>query len=165
MAQTVRALFPGVNPQAITVLPTKASFSASLVAGRFDFDQLVSIGRLNDNTTAIIAGVEFAANIDQLTFSDAINPAVNGGFFRLDLIAGGNGHQVNLSPFLFSAFGQGSGFMTEYSSKAADDQQEEMFLRLRGSLLQTPGILIGGKSEINISVTLNQFNIMGGYNV
>ena len=165
MAQTVRALFPGVPPQAITVLPTKASFVATLAAGRFDFDQTLSIGKLNDNTTAIIAGVEFSANIDQLEFNYALNPAVNGGFFRLDLLAGGNGHQVNLQPFFFSAFGQGAGFMTEYAATAATDQQEEMFLRLRGSLLQTARLLSSGKTSITIAVTLNQYNIMGGYNV
>lgn len=165
MAQTVRALFPGINPQAVTVLPTKASFTALLVAGKFVFDQTVSIGKLNDNTTAIIAGVEFSANIDQLDFSDALDPAANGGFFRLDLLAGGNGHQVNLQPFLFSAFGQGGGFMTEYSATAATDQQEEMFLRLRGSLIQTTRLLASGKTSITITTTLNQYNIMGGYNV
>lgn len=165
MAQTVRALFPNIPPQAITVLPTKASFTAPLVAGKFAFDQTVSIGLLNDNTTAIIAGVEFSANIDQLDFNDALDSSVQGGFFRLDLLAGGNGHQVNLQPFLFSAFGQGGGFMTEYAATAATDQQEEMFLRLRGSILQTPRILTLAKSAIVIQVTLNQYNIMGGYNV
>ena len=165
MGQTARALFPNVNPQAITVLPTKASFVGTLAAGRFDFDQVVSIGKLNDNTSAIIAGVDFSANIDQLDFSDALNPAVNGGFFRLDLLAGGNGHQVNLQPFYFTAFGQGNGFMTEYAATAATDQQEEIFLRLRGSLIQTPRLLSSGKSSITIGVTLNQYNIMGGYNV
>jgi len=165
MAQTVRALFPNVPPQAVTVLPTKASFVANLAAARFDFDQTVSIGKLNDNTTAIIAGVEFSANIDQLAFNDALNPAVNGGFFRLDLLGGGNGHQVNLQPFYFSAFGQGAGFMTEYAATAATEQQEEIFLRLRGSLVQTPAILAAGKTSIIIGVTLNQYNIMGGYNV
>jgi hypothetical protein len=165
MAQTVRALFPNIPPQAITVLPTKASFTAPLVAGKFSFDQTVSIGLLNDKTTAIIAGVEFSANIDQLDFNDALDSSVQGGFFRLDLLAGGNGHQVNLQPFLFSAFGQGGGFMTEYAATAATDQQEEMFLRLRGSILQTPRILTLAKSAIVIQVTLNQYNIMGGYNV
>lgn len=165
MAQTIRALFPNVPPQSITVLPTKASFQAGLVGGRFDFDQTVSIGMLNDNTSAIIAGVEFSANIDQLVFSDALNPAFQGGFFRLDLLAGGNGHQINLQPFYFSAFGQGGGFMTEYAATAATDQQEEIFLRLRGSIIQTPAILAAGKTTITIGITLNQYNIMGGYNV
>lgn len=165
MAQTVRALFPGVPTQAITVLPTKATFTAALVAGRFDFDQRVSIGKLNDNTTAIIAGVDISASIDQLVFSDALNPAIQGGFFRLDLLAGGNGHQINLQPFFFASFGQGAGFMTEYAATAATDQQEEMFLRLRGSLLQSDRLLEAGKKEISIGITLNQYNIMGGYNV
>ena len=167
MSQSFYSLFPHLanRPQAVEARPRCASFVAPLVDGFFSFDVLSSIGMLNHDTKAIICGIDFAANIDQLIFSDALDPTFQGGFFRVDLIGGGNNHQVNSSPFSFSSFGQGQNFIQEYTATGIEDLQEEFFLRVRGRLIQTIPLLQSGKTTITITAQLNQFEIKGGVNV
>ena len=167
MAQSIYSLFPHLanKPQAVEPKPRRASFSATLWSGLFTFDVMSSIGKLNHDTKAIICGIDFAANIDQLAFSDALDGSFQDGFFRLDLIGGGNLHQINSAPFSFSAFGQGQNFIQEYTANGIEDLQEEFFLRLRGQLRQTARILETGKNSITITAQLNQYEIKGGVNV
>lgn len=167
MSQSIYALFPQLanRPQAVEPKPRRASFTAPLAAGLFTFDVTTSIGKLNHDTKAIICGIDFAANIDQLEFSDALDPAFQDGFFRLDLVGGGNLHQINSAPFSFSAFGQGQNFIQEYTATGIEDLQEEFFLRLRGRLRQTLRLLDTGKTSVTITAQLNQFEIKGGINV
>jgi len=167
MAQSIYSLFPHLanKPQAVEPKPRRASFSATLWSGLFSFDVMSSIGKLNHDTKAIICGIDFAANIDQLAFSDALDGSFQDGFFRLDLIGGGNLHQINSAPFSFSAFGQGQNFIQEYTATGIEDLQEEFFLRLRGQLRQTARILETGKNSITITAQLNQYEIKGGVNV
>lgn len=167
MAQSIYSLFPHLanKPQAVEPKPRRASFSATLWSGIFTFDVMSSIGKLNHDTKAIICGIDFAANIDQLAFSDALDGSFQDGFFRLDLIGGGNLHQINSAPFSFSAFGQGQNFIQEYTATGIEDLQEEFFLRLRGQLRQTARILETGKKSITITAQLNQYEIKGGVNV
>ena len=167
MAQSIYSLFPHLanKPQAVEPKPRRASFSATLWSGLFTFDVMSSIGKLNHDTKAIICGIDFAATIYQLEFSDALDPAFQDGFFRLDLVGGGNLHQINSAPFSFSAFGQGQNFIQEYTATGIEDLQEEFFLRLRGRLRQTLRLLETGKTSVTITAQLNQFEIKGGINV
>ena len=167
MAQSIYSLFPHLanKPQAVEPKPRRASFSATLWSGLFTFDVMSSIGKLNHDTKAIICGIDFAANIDQLEFSDALDATFQDGFFRLDLIGGGNLHQINSAPFSFSAFGQGQNFIQEYTATGIEDLQEEFFLRVRGRLRQTLRLLETGKTSVTITAQLNQYEIKGGVNV
>lgn len=167
MAQSIYSLFRQymATPQAVDPKPRRASFTASLEAGYFEFDVLSSIGVLNHDTKVALCGIDFAANVDQLVFSDALDSSYQDGFFRIDLISGGNMRQVNSTPFSFSAFGQGQNFIMEYVATGITNLQEEFYLRLRGRLRQTAQILELDKTEITITAQLNQFEIKGGVNV
>ena len=167
MSQSIYSLFPQLanRPQAVEPKSRRAAFTAPLAAGLFTFDVTASIGKLNHDTKAIICGIDFAANIDQLDFSDALDASFQDGFFRLDLVGGGNLHQINSAPFSFSAFGQGQNFIQEYTATGIEDLQEEFFLRLRGRLRQTLRLLETSKTSITITAQLNQFEINGGINV
>jgi hypothetical protein len=154
--------FPGLKDVSskIDVYPIKATFTAQLIAGRYVFDkavQRVSILKLPQGRMGVIDGISFVSNIDQLIFSNAIDPSVNDGFFKMNVIRKGNNHPINLAPFMFASFSQGETFTSNFTATAVQNGLEEIELELDGALLQTSEITALGKLQITIQATINFF--------
>ncbi len=157
MSNTIFQLFPGVQNaiERIEARPARATFTAPLVGGKFVFDFTNQIFSLAQNQMGVVAGVSLAANIDQLAFSNAIDPTVNQGCFNLALFRNANKTMVNKSPFFFSSFGQGSAFSALMFATGTNNGREDFNLRLQGSLLQTPALVSAGVSSVSIVALLD----------
>ena len=159
---TIWQKFPHLdNPlEQALVYPVAVSFTAALFGGKFLFPKILQSGFLGSSGEIFVMdGISLAANIDQLTFSAALDPNYNNGFFSLDIVRGGNKSAVGLAPFRFSAFGQGSEFAANWRATATENNQEKFFFQLDGGLIQTPELITLGVSQIQISVCANIYRI------
>jgi hypothetical protein len=157
--------FPGLQnvQQKVKVYPVAVKFTAPLLAGRFEWNKVLKFAFIgNSGERFILDGVNLSATIDQLNFSNAIDPAVNNGFMLLDIIRDGNNKTVTLAPFAFSAFNEGAEFSADFSPTATVNNQENFSFQLRGALIQTPGIIDLGVDEITILLTGNIYRIKEG---
>jgi hypothetical protein len=152
--------FPGVKDVAsrIDVYPLRASFQAPLTLGKFRFNKIrIPLLKLPQGRLGVIDGISFVSNIDTLIFSNAIDPSINDGFFKMNVIRSGNDHAINLSPFYFSSFAQGESFTSNFKPTAVVNGLEMIELELDGGLLQTAEIATLGKSVITIQAVVNFF--------
>lgn len=155
---TIQQLFPGIPGSSFLPYPVGATFTAALAAGRFVFSKVrAPIHYLTQSEIGIVSDVIFTSNIDALTFSRAIDPAVNGGYFNLNIIEGGNGNPVNMAPFKFSSFAQASGFVAQFQPSAVVNGKQEYFLELDGALIQTPELIAAGIASVSLFGALNLF--------
>lgn len=162
---TLYQKFPGLSEveKKVLIYPVSLKFTAPLVAGRFDWPSLVLPAfQGSSGERFILDGCNLAATIDQLTFSNAIDPSFLNGFFQLDIVRDGNGHRVTLAPFLFSAFNQGSEFSADFSPTATINNVENFSFRLAGALIQTPDLILQGITEISILLTANLYRVKIG---
>jgi hypothetical protein len=157
--------FPGVPDvwKKVLIYPVAVRFTALLAAGKFTFPK-VTLDAFTGNAGEIFVldGVTLAGDLDALTFSNAINPAFNAGFFSLQIIRAGNGHPVTLAPFRFSAYNQGETFAANFAPTATQDNKETFQFQLDGELLQTPEIVALGKTEISLTLVANIFRAKEG---
>lgn len=149
--------FPGVQRvrERVDIQPIKAKFEAVLAGGQYLFNSQVLALSLPQNRMGVIDGISFSSNIDQLIFSNAIDPTVNDGFFKLNLIRAGNKSRVNMAPFLFAAFSQGTEFLGNFSPTGTVNGREDFYFDLSGALVQTPEL--SGVSKISILAVANLF--------
>lgn len=159
---TIYQALPGLAniDNAAQVYPVAVKFQAPLIAGRFEWAALVApafIGQAGEKFA--LSGLTLAANIDQLIFSNAIDPAYNGGFFSMDIVREGNGHPATLAPFKFTAFNQGAEYNANWSPTATQNNGERFSLRMTGALIQTPEIVGTGLLAIDLIVTANIYRI------
>lgn len=133
---TIYEKFPG-KYKSIRPYPIKAKWTANLNAGQFVFNNLdAKVYDSSSGDLIVMDGLILAANCDQLVFSQAILD-----FFTINVILGGNKHPALLQPFPFAAFNQGENFSANWRPNATVNQgQEEIILRLNGSLQQTPDL-------------------------
>ena len=155
-------LFPNVPnvEKKVQVYPLKGSFVAPLIGGKFTFEeavQRVDLKEIFQGRKGMIAGVSFVSNIDQLIFSNAIDPSRNDGFFKMNVIASGNNHPVNLSPFYFASFAQADQFTSLFVPTATKKGSEMFVLSIDGALIQTPEIIALGKAEISLQAIINYY--------
>lgn len=155
--------FPGVANvrERITVYPLKAKFTAALIGGRYVFSAATAkadLFKISQGQMGIIDGISFVSNVDQLTFSNAIDPNVNDGFFKMNVNRKGNNHPINLAPFYFASFSQSSEFTSVFLPTAVNNGQEEIELVIDGALLQTPEIISLGKAVVTMQATINFFH-------
>lgn len=157
--------FPNIkNPlEKVLVYPVAVQFLATLVSSYFLFNRVkIPAFKGNAGEVFVLDGVTLAANIDQLTFSNAIEPTYNDGFFSLDIVRGGNNTAVGLAPFRFSAFNQGTEFAANFRATGTEKNEENFFFQLDGSLKQTAGLLALGVTQVQISITANIYRIKSG---
>jgi hypothetical protein len=154
---TIWQKFPGIKNlrERVDTQPIKAKFEAALAGGKYLFNSSVLALTLPHNRMGVLDGISFSSNIDQLTFSNAIDPAVNDGFFQLNLVRAGNGSRVNLAPFMFAAFSQGTEFIANFEPTGTKDGRENFNWNLTGSLLQTAAL--SGVQKISIFAVANIF--------
>lgn len=155
---TIQQLFPGLPGSSFLPYPCGATFSAPLTAGRFVFSKVrAPIHYLTSSEIGIVSDVSFVSNVDALQFSRAVDKSVNGGYFTLNIVGGGNGNPVNLAPFKFANFAQASGFVAQFAASAVENAREEFFLELDGALIQTPEIVAAGLVSVSLFASLNLF--------
>lgn len=158
-AKTLWELFPGVpNVQdKVIIYPRAATFTAPLVAGKFAFAASVPVFTLNQSETGIIAGISLSADIDDLTFQEALDPSVNGGLFKLNLKRTGNNTPVNLADFLFGTTSQASEFACMAKPTGTANFKETFALEMTGTLLQTAALAQLGKAAIRMNAIFNLY--------
>ena len=159
---TIFQKFPTIkNPlEKVLVYPVAVQFLALLTGAAFVFPKVREFAFTgNSGEIFVLDGVTMAANIDQLNFSQAIDPAYNNGFFSLDVVRAGNGTTVGLAPFRFSAFNQGAEFSVNWRPTATENNEEKFLFQLDGSLLQTPELITLGVTQVQISISANIYRI------
>ena len=155
---TIQQLFPGIEGSSFLPYPVGATFTAPLSGGRFVFSKVrAPIHRLTASEIGIVSDVHFTSNVDELNFSRAIDPSVNGGYINMNIVAGGNGNPVNMAPFKFSSFAQASGFVAQFAASSTNNGQEDYFLEIDGALIQTNEIIALGMTSISLFASLNLF--------
>ena len=161
---TLQQLFPNVkNPaESIEPSPVRATFSAPLLNGKFDFDIEIPSIEVSRTQSGVLAGVALSSNIDQLSFSNVIDPSVNGGTFELSIIRSGNRSRVNKAPFQFAGFNQGGTFSAQFVPTATNNSNEVFILKLKGTLLQTPALISSGVSSVSIVAVLDFYKLKAG---
>jgi hypothetical protein len=149
---TVFEKFPGVSldldaDAKIRPFPVAASFVAPLVAGQYVFNKARMLAlNISSSDLVVIDGLTIAANVDQLSFSRALN-----GLFSLSLVRTGNGQKINLAPFQFASFDQGANFTANFGSTGTVNNQEAVDFELTGTLNQTQDLV--GVSAITVFIT------------
>lgn len=129
MAATIQSLFPQTDypGKKFTVYPCNVEFSAGIVAGKYVFSQrttpAVKFGRLLQGQTGVIAGVLISANCSDSDFTKSLNKPL-----ALQVIHGGNRTPVNMAPFYFTSFANGSNFQLQWEITAANTRQDDDFL-------------------------------------
>lgn len=159
---TIYQALPGLDSidTAAQVYPVAVRFPAPLIAGRFEWPALeipAFTGQAGEKF--VLSGLTLAANIDQLAFSNAIDPAFNNGFFSMDIMRAGNRHAATLAPFRFTAFNQGGEYNANWAPTATENNAENFNFRLTGALIQTPDLVALGLLEIDLVVTANIYRI------
>lgn len=156
-------IFPGIPnvEKLVNVYPLKGTLRAVLAGGKFRFSGStpIEIHKIPQGKKGVIVGISFVSNIDQLTFSNAIDPAINEGFFKMNVIRGGNGHPINLAPFYFASFAQADNFTSIFEATAVTNGLEKILLSVDGGLIQTPEIAATGKNEITLQATINYYQL------
>lgn len=129
MAATIQSLFPKTDYTGtkFTVYPCNVEFSAAIVAGRYVFSQKttppVRFGELLQGQTGVIAGVFISANCSDADFTKSLkNP------LALQVINGGNRTPINMAPFYFTSFANGSNFGLQWTITAANTKQSDGML-------------------------------------
>jgi hypothetical protein len=159
---TLWQLFPNLSKplESVKVFPISCRWTAPLIAGGFEFPRLENFAITgNFGEQLVLDGATLAADIDQLTFSQAIDPAFNNGVFSVDLIAQGNRHPVSLAPLKFSAFNQGEQFSLNFAVTATENNEERFNGQLFGRLIQTPALIALGKTSVTITLVANVYRI------
>lgn len=129
MAATIQSLFPQTDypGKQFTVYPCNVEFSAGIVAGKYVFSQkttpAVKFGELLQGQTGIIAGVLISANCSDSDFTKSLNKPL-----ALQVIHGGNRTPVNMAPFYFTSFANGSNFQLQWEITAANTKQADSML-------------------------------------
>jgi len=156
-------IFPGVPDidKLVNVYPLKGTFRAPLAGGKFRFlgSAPIEIHEIPQGKKGIIVGISFVSNIDQLTFSNAIDPAINDGFFKMNVIRGGNNHPINLAPFYFASFAQADNFTSNFEPTAITKGVEKILLSVDGGLIQTAEIAALGNTEITLQASINYYQL------
>lgn len=128
MAETLQSLFPVTkhSGKSFTVYPCIAEFSAGVESGKYIFSQAktpaVNFGRLLQGQTGVIAGVLISANCSEQDFTKALNKPL-----ALQVLHGGNRTPVNMAPFYFTSFANGSNFQLQWEITAANVNQDDNF--------------------------------------
>jgi len=159
---TIFQAFPGLPnvETAAQVFPVAVRFTAPLVGGFFEFNQIENFAFQGQNGEKFaLDGLTLAANIDTLTFSNAVDPAYNNGFFALDVLRAGNRHACTMAPFKFTAFNQGTEYNANWEPTATTNNGENFLFRLNGRLVQTPALIAAGLVSVSIIVTANIYRI------
>ena len=129
MAATLQSLFPVTQHEGkkFTVYPCIAEFSAGIENGKYIFSQrttpAVKFGRLLQGQTGVIAGVLISANCSDSDFTKSLNKPLS-----LQVVHGGNRTPVNMSPFYFTSFANGSNFQLQWEITASNVNQDDDFL-------------------------------------
>lgn len=129
MAETIQSLFPVTEHpgKQFTVYPCIAEFSAGVERGKYIFDNRktppVKFGRLLQGQTGVIAGVLISANCSDSDFTKSLTKPLS-----LQVIHGGNRTPVNMAPFYFTSFANGSNFQLQWEITAASVKQDDDFL-------------------------------------
>jgi len=71
---SIFSMFPGVSPMKIRTIPAAAILTGNLAAGKFVFDPEIKVDLHNSLRGAAyyVAGVQLAADVDGLVFSNAL---------------------------------------------------------------------------------------------
>lgn len=155
---TLQEQFPGIPSHKFSIYPVGTKFSTGLTAGKFVFENLIMpLQELPNSQGAILSNMSLTANINSLTFSNAIDPDVNNGFFLLNVIRAGNANPINLAPFRFSSFEDASNFISQFLPNATEKGSEQILLSISGTLIQTQELIDLGIEEISIMSRLNVY--------
>lgn len=129
MAATIQSLFPVTehDGKKFTVYPCIAEFSAPIENGKYRFNRnttpFVKFGRLLQGQTGVIAGVLISANCSDVDFTKSLKRPL-----ALQVLHGGNRTPVNMAPFYFTSFANGSNFQLQWEITAANTKQDDDFL-------------------------------------
>jgi hypothetical protein len=160
-------IFPSLSYRDINVIPISARFQAILgavVPLYFTWPYSSSL--------AFVATAGYGyyfdfysigADLDESKFSDGIVPSYNAQGFSLDIIPAQADKPINQSPINFSTFLNVSPLGMTYKASLGTGtgtlNSQQVNLRLRGQIVQTNDIIVTGKTDINIIVSMMVYEI------
>lgn len=146
----------------IITTPFNATFEGVLNLGAFVFDSEVEAFQATPGTLNVIENISFSANIDQLTFSRALDSSINNGVFLFDILKKGNNNTVLNKKIPFSSFQNKLDISIFFMANATNSKThiEKINFDLNGQLLQTAEMLEQEISnpKIFVQATIYQIN-------
>ncbi len=141
--------FENLKISAQNILNVSAKFTGPLVAGSFVFNNIQTnlfvpkIGSLY-----IVENVSFSADINQLIFSDAIDQAVNNGFFILSIRRASDNSGIERLPVQFASYKENRPMALHWVNNR---QNDTIYCNLNGALIQTPDLIAMGRANVTIT--------------
>jgi hypothetical protein len=140
--------FPGLSLNDINPIPYEARFT-SADAGSINLNAITWDNVLSDVHKALSSQVyyidtfNFSVNLDKDVFLDALDPAFNRGFFKLDIISKDDKEVLNKSQINFADFAYNRQIGNSYSIQRSDfdNQEQQIQFRLSGQILQTNEVI------------------------
>ena len=156
MNTLIQDRFPGLKPKDFRIYPVQAVWNTTVAGGLFTFNSTSQILPVMYNSFYSVIEIDIGANIDENTFSNAIDLSYNANGFSFNFGSQYLGNTVfSLTPFVFSIYRKNCPVAYNYKTGQQKNAgtvttTDSIQSTISGRLTQTADIVLLGITSISI---------------